>query len=142
MGIKKLIQAFPYWVPTVLWMGVIYYLSSLPDDITPGRHVMPDKILHAAEYFILAYLILFALQRTTSLKFLSSFRIVVISGALYALSDEIHQLYVATRNCDYADLIADICGIVILFFLLWLLRRAGNWGNTAFNLLSGKGSDY
>lgn len=142
MGIKRLIQAFPYWVPTVLWMGVIYYLSSLPDDITPGRDILPDKILHAAEYFILAYLILFALQRTTSIKFKSSFLIVLIFGALYALSDEIHQLYVSTRNCDYGDLIADICGIVILFFLLWLLRKLGNWGNTAFNLLAGKGSDY
>ena len=142
MGIKKLIQIIPYWVPTVLWMGVIYYLSSLPDDITPGRHIMPDKILHASEYFILAYLILFALQRTTSLKFLSSFWAVLIFGGLYALSDEIHQLYVVSRHCDYGDFIADICGIVILFFLLWLLRKLGNWGNTAFNLLANKGNDY
>ena len=137
MSIKKLIQVSPYWVPTVLWMGVIYYLSSLPDNITPGRDILPDKICHAAEYFILAYLMLFALQRTTSLKFSSSFLIVLIFGALYALSDEIHQLYVATRHCDYGDFVADICGIVVLFFLLWLLRKSGNWGNTAFNLLAG-----
>jgi len=135
---RKLAAYFPYWVPVVLWLGVIFFLSSLPDAATPGRFLLPDKILHAAEYFILAFLILFALQRTTELKFSTCFWIVLAAGAAYGLSDEFHQLYVPTRNFDLRDLAADLCGILVLFVILWIMQKSGKRGAELYRLLAGK----
>jgi VanZ family protein len=135
---RKLAASFPYWLPVVLWMGVIFFLSSLTESATPGREIVSDKILHAAEYFILAFLILFALQRTTRLNFLPSFLVTLAWGALYGLSDEIHQRFVQTRHCDLLDLMADVGGVVVLFLLLWALRRSGERGAEIYRLLTGR----
>jgi VanZ family protein len=135
---RRFIASFPYWVPTILWLGVILFLSSLPESATPGRFLVGDKIFHAAEYFILAFLILFALQRTTALKFSTCFWIVLASGTVYGLSNEIHQLYVPTRHFDLRDLLADVCGILVLFLILWVLQKSGKRGAEIYRLLAGK----
>ena len=135
---RKLVASSPYWVPTALWMGVIFFLSSLPESETPGRFIVSDKVCHAAEYFILAFLVLFALQRTTRLRFSTSFLITLAWGVLYGISDEIHQQYVPTRNCDIVDLAADISGVVLLFLILWILQKCGKRGAEIYRLLAGK----
>ena len=119
-------------------MGVIFFLSTLPEAATPGRDILPDKVCHAGEYFILAFLILFALQRTTRVRFSTSFWITLVWVAVYGLSDEIHQLYVPTRQFDIGDIAADICGVVVLFLLLWVLQRSGERGAEIYRLLAGK----
>ena len=134
---SKFVASFPYWVPTVLWMGVIFFLSSLTESVTPGRDILPDKVCHAGEYFILAFLILFALQRTTRLSFFAGFWITLAWCTAYGVSDEFHQLYVPTRNCDIADLVADVCGVVALFLVLWVLQKSGKWGAEMYRLLAG-----
>ena len=135
---RKFIASFPYWVPTALWMGVIFFLSTLPEAATPGRAILSDKIQHAAEYFILAFLILFALQRTTRSSFFTSFWITLAWGVVYGLSDEIHQLYVPTRQFEVGDLAADVCGVVVLFFILWVLQRSGERGVKIYRVLVGQ----
>ena len=126
------------WIPATAWMGVIFFLSTLPESATPGRDIVPDKVAHAGEYFILAFLILFALQRTTRASFFTSFWITIFWGAVYGLSDEIHQLYVPTRHFDLWDLGADVGGVAVLFFILWVLQRSGERGAEIYRLLAGK----
>ena len=135
---KKFVASFPYWVSVVLWMGVIFFMSTLPSSATPGRDIVPDKVAHAGEYFILAFLIFFALQRTTRVRFSNSFWITFAWVVVYGLSDEIHQLYVPTRQFDVGDLIADVGGVVVLFFILWVLQRSGERGAETYRLLAGK----
>jgi VanZ family protein len=136
--VNKFVTSFPYWVPTVLWMGVIFFLSTLSESATPGRGIISDKICHGAEYFFLAFLILFALQRTTRAKFFTAFWITLVWAALYGLSDEIHQLYVPTRQFDVGDLLADVGGVVLLFLILWALQRSGRRGAEIYRLLAGE----
>ena len=138
MLLRKFVASFPYWVPTILWMGVVFFLSTLPESATPGRAILSDKVCHAAEYFILAFLILFALQRTTQVRFITSFWIALAWVAVYGLSDEIHQLYVPTRHFDVGDLTADVSGAVVLFFILWVLQKSGKRGAEIYRLLAGK----
>ena len=126
------------WMPAVAWMGVIFYFSTLPESATPLRGILSDKVCHAGEYFILAFLILFALLRTTRARFSASFWITLAWGAVYGLSDEIHQLYVPTRQFDVADLVADVCGMVVLFLILWVLQKSGERGAQIYRLLAGK----
>jgi VanZ family protein len=135
---RKFFAYFPYWVPAVLWMGVIFFLSTLPESATPGRDILPDKVCHGGEYFILAFLILFALQRTTRASFSTAFWITLVWAVLYGLSDEIHQLYVPTRQFAIGDLLADVGGVVLLFLILWLLQRSGRRGAEIYRLLAGE----
>lgn len=135
---RKFFVYFPYWVPAVLWMGVIFFLSTLPESVTPGRGIISDKVCHGAEYFILAFLILFALQRTTRARFFTAFWITLVWAVLYGLSDEIHQLYVPTRQFDVRDLLADAGGVVLLFLILWVLQRSGRRGAEIYRLLAGE----
>src|SRR4030042_741291 len=135
---RRFVAYFPYWVPTFLWIGIIFFLSSLPESATPGRFLISDKVLDAVAYFLLGFLILFALQRTTALKFSTCFWIVLATGAIYGLSDEIHQLYVPTRHFDLKDLLADVIGILVLFLILWVLQKSGRRGAEIYRLLAGK----
>lgn len=135
---RKFFAYLPYWVPTVLWMGVIFFMSTLPESATPGRGIVSDKVCHGAEYFILAFLILFALQRTTRARFFTAFWITLGWVALYGLSDEIHQLYVPTRQFAVGDLLADVGGVVLLFLILWVLQRSGRRGAEIYRLLAGE----
>jgi len=135
---RKFFASLPYWVPVILWLCIIFFLSTLPDDSTPGRNLISDKVLHAAEYFILGFLIFIAIQKTTAAGFFLSFWITLAAGFIYGLSDEIHQLFVPTRHFDLLDLTADVCGILLLFLMLWLLQKAGKKGMGFYRLLSGK----
>ncbi|MBA7623048.1 hypothetical protein ES703_30439 [subsurface metagenome] len=113
-------------------------MSTLSESVTPGRGILSDKVCHAGEYFILAFLILFALQRTTQARFSTSFWITLAWVAVYGLSDEIHQLYVPTRQFDVRDIAADVCGAAALFFILWVLQRSGERGAEIYRLLTGQ----
>ncbi|MFC1968802.1 VanZ family protein [Chloroflexota bacterium] len=127
-----------YWLPAVAWMAVIYYFSTLPEAMTPGRYVIPDKISHAGEYCILAFFIFIALGRMTRLRFAASSGIIIGWVTIFGISDEIHQLFVPTRHFDLLDLAADVGGATFLMLILWLLQRSGGWGTKIYRLLAGK----
>ena len=135
---KKKYSKLVYWLPVLIWMGVIFFLSTLPDAETPFRYTIPDKILHGTEYFILAFFIYIAFQRTTNLRFITTFLITVVWVALYGLSDEFHQLHVPTRNFDLWDLFADVTGAVILLISMYLLPRIGKRSKKLYLLLTGR----
>ena len=119
-------------------MGVIFYFSTLPESATPLRYIVSDKVSHAGEYFIFAFFIFFALQKTTRVRFFTCFWITLAWVAVYGLSDEIHQLYVPTRQFDVLDLLADVSGVVVLFFILWVLQKSGERGVKIYRMLASK----
>jgi len=97
---------FIYWIPTLLYMALIFYMSSIP-----GKDIQPpvsDVIIHLAEYFILMLLILFSISR-------SLFRRVparicfwaFLLASLFALSDEFHQAFTPGRHPSLKDLAVD-----------------------------------
>lgn len=88
---------------------------------------------HATEYAVLGFLLLATLYswgdsvvKKRGLRILSAFIIAV----LYAISDEIHQLFVPGRSCQLTDVMIDSVGAVfgILAFLL-----AGRLWNRLFS---------
>lgn len=110
---------FKLWSPVFGWCVFIFYLSSIP-QLTTGWGVYDlilRKIAHMAEYFILAFLLYRAFKGSFDL---SSFYLIFwtfILSVLYAISDEIHQHFVPTRNASAADIFIDITGIVIFCIL-------------------------
>ena len=116
-------KIWKFYLPPFLWAGLIFLNSSRPHLSIPkfGFFQNIDKIAHFGVYFILGYLIIRAIssgdwQKVNWKKSL----VVILMGALYGLSDEIHQTFVPGRTADIADWIADFLGVVSgHFFYSW-----------------------
>lgn len=116
-----------YWLPLVVWMGWIFFLSSQPQlpSVPQGwLDTLLKKLGHASEYAILAVLWWRALGSTRLLEQ----RIPLAWGVslLYALSDEYHQTLVPGRNGTLMDLLIDAIGALVGLLLFWWWgQRAG-----------------
>ena len=117
-------------------MGVIFWGSSRTTaDIPPS---LPHPLGHFGEYFILGFLLFLALSRVVPRSFATTFGMTIGISLLYAISDEIHQLFTPTRSCSFLDILVDMAAILCLFALLAALRKAGDKGRRTYNLLAGR----
>lgn len=115
-----------YWLPVLMWAGVIFYLSSVP-ALGTGLPWLWDLLLrklgHITEYAILMYL----LGRALRAQGLALRHVLILSTLLalaYAVGDEYHQSLVAGRVGSVKDVAID--GIGMLAALLYLGRRAAS----------------
>lgn len=111
--VKKVINL---WLPPLLWMGVIFILSSIPHLQTtsdPFWNFVTRKLAHIFEYSVLSFLILraFGFRKPLLSLFLS---------LLYSLSDEYHQTFVLSRTGKFSDIIFDLVGILLGIYILTL----------------------
>jgi len=99
------------WILTLLYMALIYFLSSLHTVHIPGSFEYMDKVIHALAYAPLAYLLYRALKGSGMQRYviLAAFALTVIYGS----SDELHQYFVPGRTPDLWDLAADSAGAFI-----------------------------
>ncbi len=113
-----------YWLPVVLWAGVIFYLSSVP-GLSSGWGVFWDvlwrKFAHAGEFTILNWLLWRAL-RAHNLSFSRALILSLAAVIFYAISDEVHQYFVPDRQCRLLDVGIDSLGAVFGSATLLLLK--------------------
>jgi hypothetical protein len=110
------------WAPPLVLMAAIFVLSAQP-DLSSGLGVwdlIGRKVLHMAEYGLLCFLWWRALRSVTGERV----AIVLAAAAafLYAVSDEIHQSFVAGRHGTPVDVAIDSVGIAVASLLI--ARRA------------------
>ena len=94
------------WLPAVLWAGLIFALSSVPDlgtDLGLWDTVL-RKLAHLGEYAVLGALVYRAAGSAPAAILLSS---------AYAATDEIHQAFVAGRHGSPLDWLIDTAGVVL-----------------------------
>jgi VanZ family protein len=94
------------WAPVLLWAGVIFALSSVP-DLGTGLgtwDLVLRKLAHATEYGVLGALLLRALDQELPALAL---------GIAYASSDELHQHFVRGRTGAPLDVLIDAVGVAI-----------------------------
>ena len=77
------------------------------------------KIMHMSEYFILTLLVhnvlvLYKIKKIYLITFCTSF--------LYAVSDEIHQLFTG-RTCSIIDALVDSVGILIAIYFIYSVKN-------------------
>ncbi len=105
------VRRLSLWGPVVVQMAVIFYLSSLhdPAPLMPGG--ISDKGGHFIGYALLGALMLRAIAggRLRAITLRLALGAVVLSS-LYAVSDEVHQMFVAGRSPDVLDWVADTAG--------------------------------
>jgi len=113
-----MVQVFWYWVPVVLYAGVIFFLSaqSHPEEQLPSFLLegVSDKVLHAVEYGILSLLCYRAFcWAAGSAVARQAVVLAIVTASVFGLTDEVHQLFVPFRESSWLDWLADTVGAVI-----------------------------
>ena len=134
-----------YFLPLLGWMGVIFYLSAQPaeqsSELSTGiMHVLLQfmenivivdegffhhvlrKGAHLSAYLLLGILTMFALEhRIVRNKVQISISFLI--GVLYAVSDEVHQLFVPGRSGEIADVGIDSIGVLLGILIYLLIKK-------------------
>ena len=112
------------WLPVIIQMGLIFYFSSQPAG-SPAleRFPTPPGFGHLVGYALLGLLLYRALYGSLLGWNLIAARNTFIIGVLYAVSDELHQLFVPGRHASAADVGIDAAGILLAL----LVVRIYNW---------------
>lgn len=111
-----------FYLPPLLLMGLIFYLSSCPwvPIPLPAWVIVRDKIVHAVFYAILCYLWIRAFRmgdrRRMSWAALTAAVLITIA---YGISDEYHQSFVPGRLCTVGDVVADSVGALLAGVILF-----------------------
>ena len=109
-------RALSAWLPVVLWAALIYGLSSIPDLGTGlgGWDLLLRKLAHIAEYAVLGFLLLRAVEREGT---------AVVLGIAYAVTDEIHQGFVEGRHGAWYDVAVDAAGVLVGVYVVGRVAR-------------------
>lgn len=131
-------QFVRYQLPAILWTILIFVLSSIPDLSGPDLGLSwQDKLDHFVFYAIYGFLLYLAVRFQDRYEWLTraAWRVTVIFGVLYGITDEIHQYFVPGRSMDWRDVLADglgiIAGATVAFYLL--RRRVHRMRHRPFN---------
>ena len=111
-------QVFWYWVPAVLYAGIIFYLSAQPhpEEQLPSFLLkdVSDKVLHAVEYGILALLCYRAFRWAAGPAVArQAVVLAIVTASVYGVTDEVHQFFVPFRESSWLDWLADTIGAAI-----------------------------
>ena len=109
---------FLLWGPVIAYMAAIFYLSAQSSPQVPGG--IPDWILHGVEYFGFTIVVFRAVSGGLP-AVLSRARAGTTMAIVtaYAVSDELHQLYVPYRTADVRDVGSDVLGASIALLVCW-----------------------
>lgn len=119
MKSRSLLFTFFYsWLPAIACMAFIFYLSSRQSLKVADEYVLNFlffKSLHLIEYAVLYLLVFRAVYTINGLELKSKFYISIAVAIMYALSDELHQTFVPTREGTIRDVFIDTVGILLAF---------------------------
>jgi VanZ family protein len=124
-----------HWLPLLFWMCVIFGASTdlgspehtslfvrpfllwlnphMSEETIERVHYGIRKTAHFVEYAILGFLIWRVVQSAAALSGHGPawhFRFALLLAALYAASDEAHQIFVPSREAAVRDVLIDTCG--------------------------------
>jgi VanZ family protein len=113
-----------YWGPTVVLMATIFFFSTRTKVTVSDEFLVQFaffKTLHVLEYGLLYILSYRSIKNTTtSVSWRESYWAFLFS-VIYGVSDEIHQVFVPTREGAGRDVFIDTIGITLAFFIVWKL---------------------
>jgi VanZ family protein len=125
------------WLPAVLWMGVIFWLSSRTGSELGSMFPWVDTYLywldgfnfgHFVAYYILAILFWFALG---SPRWPAKLWAILLCAA-YGATDEYHQKFVEGRMPDWLDLRNDTIGALLAMLTVSVPPLAGKLNRRLF----------
>ncbi|MCR1849916.1 VanZ family protein [Paeniclostridium sordellii] len=139
------------WVGlTIIWMGLIYYMSNQPASISSSQsggfinmlsnlpiigntikelmkigiaEFLIRKSAHMFLYFMLSILIYMVFKNINNKK---AYLYSIIGCFIYACTDEIHQLFITGRSGEFKDVLVDTLGATIGLLIVFIINRILN----------------
>lgn len=135
------------WALTILWMAVIFYFSHQPAEVSKEESgkvlIQMDlitekdisvegdrrifllqyyirKTAHVTVFFVLGSLLALSINGNR-LKGFKAYAAAYLSGTLYAVSDEVHQIFIPGRGPLVKDVMLDSIGVFIGVLITALL---------------------
>ncbi len=131
------------WLAVIVWMVIIYILSDQPASISDELSVgIIDRVFsifginislnqdllqlfnyiirksaHFVTFFTLGILLCHAIIKKAIVK---EYLIVVGIAFLYAVFDEVHQLFVVGRSGQISDVVIDFAGVLLAVLIYYL----------------------
>jgi VanZ family protein len=112
-----------YQAPAIAYAIGLFWASSLSRLPLPNIGLaLQDKLIHGLAYAGFSFVIYRALAYPRPLtRYLHTGTILL--GIGYAVTDEVHQLFVPGRQAEIFDLAADILGILLVQFAIYIIHR-------------------
>jgi hypothetical protein len=123
---KQLIKFFKYYLPLIIWAGIIFWFSSLPTVETTDvfwQDFLLKKSAHFIEYLVFALLLFRSLKNTSGLSKTKLLWITLLLSLIYAVSDELHQSFVPGREPRIRDVVIDTLGAASVLFVITKLTN-------------------
>ena len=113
-----------YLLPALLYMGLIFWMSSrpAPELLQHWPMLWGMKVVHIGEYSVLALLWLWGLPRATAMSFKRAVLMAVLLTFLWGVSDEIHQAIVPGRTARVADAVTNLVAALLAVSVVALVR--------------------
>jgi VanZ family protein len=107
-----------FWLPALLYIGLIFFLSSQPRLRSPFRFRNGDKVSHVLEYGGLGFLLGRAWRVTLPGSVWRFTGLALASGIVVAICDEYWQSFVPGRESSAYDAMADALGLTLAQIVL------------------------
>lgn len=115
---------FKYWVPVIVWSGVIFTFSSIPHLKAPSLGLgFEDKVYHFAEFFIWGILFAKSYKMVSGKQDFSGLVFAVAIGASFAFIDEWHQNWIPGRQFDWKDMLSNWAGLLLSLLISTVGKR-------------------
>jgi VanZ family protein len=110
------------WSPVVVWMAVIFLVSSMSSPPPPPAG-LTTRAEHVFAYAVLSVLAVraFAGAHWAGVTIVTATLAIVLAGA-YGVTDEWHQSFVPGRHPEAADVAADFAGALLGAMGVWALK--------------------
>lgn len=124
------LERFASWPALVVWLLVIFGLSSIPNNFQESDSPIPaDKIAHGIEFAVLGFIVAGVATRRVGAGSVVAAAAALLFSTAYGITDELHQEFVPGRDVSRTDLLADIIGGAVgAAVALWLFASSRNAG--------------
>ena len=122
MSAARLRPIVSVWLPPLALMGLTFFLSAQP-NLSSGLGLVDlvgRKLVHAAEFGLLCFLWWRALR--TVVRPRAALGTAIAIAIAYAVTDELHQSVIPTRQGAPLDVAIDAVGALLAALIVW--RRA------------------
>ena len=145
----KLKVFLKYWLPVLAWAALIYFASHDPRSLYHSARfsqplmqpntqhstlqstvIFARKCAHSAEFAVLAVLLWWALRAISRCRTDWSWRLAayaMLGTIVCGIADEVHQMYVPTRQATFMDVVYDALGGAVGLLALWAFGRWRKW---------------
>lgn len=105
------------FLPAILWMGFIFFLSSGSTSTITGTST--ERFIILKSFHLIEYAILYLCFKFAGISTKNS----ILLAYLYALSDEFHQSFVPGRGSKFTDTLIDLVGVYFGYFSSKFISR-------------------